>query len=176
MRNFLLSTSLLLCLTSLSLGQDSTSSKVLRHSVGLVAGSTTGLGFGYKYLSPIKLGVQANYIPVKTSSEFNQVFGLTFSYDIITTDKSKLYLYQSNSLWQEKRLGYSYRYYDYNTDSYIETLVPDQSNNTWNHGIGFGMEFVSAERIGINVMTGYGAYSNWEFLTITAEIALFFKF
>lgn len=176
MRNFLIITCLLLGISTSITAQDSTSSKVLRHSVGLVAGSTTGLGFGYKYTSPIKLGIQTNYLPIKTKSQFTQTLGLTFSYDLISTEKSKFYVYQSNSYWRSKNYGYESRYYDYATDSYHDYSYPDSIDSFWNQGIGFGMEFISAERIGINFMTGYGVYDNWELFSMTGEFAVFFKF
>lgn len=42
--------------------------------------------------------------------------------------------------------------------------------------VGFGMEFISTDRLGINIINGYGYYNSFDYFSMTAELGLFFKF
>ena len=55
---------------------------------------------------------------------------------------------------------------------------PEETKTTEGHlsvGIGFGVEFIVAKRIGLNFQAGYGAFENFENINVTVETGLFFK-
>ena len=45
-----------------------------------------------------------------------------------------------------------------------------------NNGLGFGFEIIIEKNIGLNLMTGYAFYDNFNEINITAETALYYKF
>ncbi len=50
------------------------------------------------------------------------------------------------------------------------------TENYFNVGVGIGIEVTLAKRVGLNLMTGYAAYDNFNKLNITGEAALYYKF
>ncbi|MCF8429901.1 MAG: hypothetical protein K9G64_07185 [Bacteroidia bacterium] len=137
-----------------------------KHAVGAGAGFTTGYGLSYRY-TPNKLGVQVNFAPYKNGADYQYSFGLTALYSLMQTEKTTLYLYQANHY-----LASSFMEYDDSTPSVLKR----KNESYFNHGIGFGVEFIIASKIGFNLMTGYATYDNFNKLNVTGEAALYFKF
>ena len=168
-----ISTILVLLIVSLTItmsqAQESESIKLKNHSVGLITGSTAGYGLSYRYRSDYNIGAQVSYGPYKDESQFTQFASFAFTYDLVKTERSNFYLYQSNGYWHTKHTYNEYYYYPQpETIEYTESL--------WNHAIGVGMEFTIHDVVGINLMTGYGSYNNFDYITFSGEFGVYYKF
>lgn len=133
--------------------------KSIEHSVGIVGGLTTGYGLAYR-LKVNTFGFRTNFAPYSSQYSRSYIIGLTLTKDIVTNEKTKLFLY----------LGNSYNYY---------ILHPNASreyNKYLNSGIGVGMEFSILEKIGFDLMAGYGYYGRNKEVNLTAEAGLFYRF
>ncbi len=131
------------------------------HSVGVVIGFTTGYGLSYRFNSKI-IGFQINFAPYY--DEYKNIYnvGFTLLKDLLVNEKTKLFLYLSNS---------------YNYENFHSVAYPSRGKRKYfNHGIGIGFEFLIHKRIGFNLMSGYGAYRNFEQVNLTAETGIFYKF
>ena len=137
--------------------QDSTSSKSVneagksKHAIGLVLGTSAGYGLSYRY-TPNRFGAQVTFAPYIEDNYYNICTGLTFTYDLKNYKYTRLFLYQSNSLFSTS------------TESFV------------NNGVGAGIELISKHQIGTNLMAGYASYDNLSSINLTAEIGLFYKF
>jgi hypothetical protein len=135
-----------------------------KHAVGAGAGFTTGYGLSYRYM-PNRFGVQVNFAPYKNGADYQYSFGLTALYSLMQSEKTNLYLYQANHYLTSSNIAYDNTGLAYRkNESYI------------NNGIGFGVEFIIASKVGLNLMTGYATYDNFNKLNVTGEAALYFKF
>ncbi len=157
-----------LSVATISKSQETEPIQLKNHSVGLIAGSTTGYGLSYRYRSDYNIGVQVSYGPFKNQTNFIQFTSFAFTYDLIKTKKSNFYLYQSNGFWHNKRTYYDYYYYPSQEYNYTEAF--------WNHAIGVGMEFTIHDVVGLNFMTGYGSYENFNYITFSGEFGVYYKF
>jgi len=131
------------------------------HSVGIAIGFTTGYGLSYRFNSEI-IGFQINFAPYY--DEYKNIYnvGFTLLKDLLVNEKTKLFLYLSNS---------------YNYENFHSVAYPSREKRKYfNHGIGIGFEFLLYQRIGFNLMSGYGAYKNFEQVNLTAETGIFYKF
>jgi len=137
-----------------------------KHAVGAGAGFTTGYGLSYRY-TPNKLGVQVNFAPYKNGADYQYSFGLTALYSLMQNEKTTLYLYQANHYLASSFMEF---------DNSIPSVLKRKTESYFNHGIGFGVEFIVASKIGFNLMTGYATYDNFNKLNVTGEAALYFKF
>jgi hypothetical protein len=131
-----------------------------KHNLGVATGFTTGWGLSYRYF-PGKFGCQTNIIGYKDVDNGDLSVGATLLYSLYTTYFSNLYLYQANS--------YYYKYPSVSNDFGL-------SPNTFNHGLGFGLELITNEHYAFNLMLGYGAFQNFTRISPTIELALFYKF
>ena len=52
----------------------------------------------------------------------------------------------------------------------------EYTDSLWNHAIGVGMEFTIHDVVGINLMTGYGSYDNFDYITFSGEFGVYYKF
>jgi len=140
-----------------------------KNAIGLGAGFTTGYGLSYRYI-PKQFGVQINFAPYKSESRNITSLGLTFICNLIEAEKTSLYLYQANHYYYEK--------YKYKSYSYYRNSSNDKTEITkhFNTGLGIGIEFIMLKRISFNIMGGYGAYRDFETLSLTGETGLYFKF
>lgn len=137
-----------------------------KHAVGAGAGFTTGYGLSYRYM-PSKLGIQVNFAPYKNGADYQYSFGLTALYSLMQSEKTNLYLYQANHY-----LASSFMEYDNSNPS-----IYKRKNEAFiNNGFGFGVEIIIASKVGLNLMTGYATYDNFNKLNVTGEAALYFKF
>ncbi|MFZ4800254.1 MAG: hypothetical protein ACOYMA_22380 [Bacteroidia bacterium] len=135
-----------------------------KHAIGAGAGFTTGYGLSYRY-TPTKLGVQVNFAPYKSGADYAYSFGLTALYMLMKSEKTNLYLYQANHYLSSSFIAYD------------NTGLSYRKNEAYfNNGIGFGVEFIIASKVGFNLMTGYATYDNLNKLNVTGEAALYFKF
>lgn len=148
-------------------------SEKLKYSIGVGAGFATGYGLSFKY-NPNKLGVQLNFAPFKNKTTSRYSLGVTFLYNLIEAKYTKLYIYQANHFY--------YNSVKYETEIFNGYGVPNTKNtsitteNYFNNGLGFGFEIVIAKNIGLNLMTGYAFYDNFNGMNITGESALYYKF
>ncbi len=140
-----------------------------KHSLGAGAGFTTGYGLSYRYM-PKKFGAQVNFAPYKTSSYERYSLGVTLLYNLIETRAADLYVYQGN------------HFYSYSQDIYIlepggvNGITVRDKDSYFNNGLGLGIEFIIAKRIGLNLMGGYAYYRNFTEINFTGEAGLYFKF
>ena len=157
---------LLLFISSNLLAQNEEESRAKpKHSLGAGIGFTTGYGLSYRY-TPSRLGFQVNFAPYKTSNVSRFSTGLTFLYRLTDGEKTSLYVYEANHFYSNSELV---RDYNLNKDVRNEEAY-------FNNGIGFGVEIMVASKIGLNLMTGYASYKNFNELNMTGEAALYFKF
>lgn len=138
------------------------------HSIGLAAGWTTGYGISYRF-QPQKFGVQLTFAPYADRDTKRFSTGLTFLYNLIKSRYTNLYLYQGNHFLYD---SYSYIDYDANGNMFSRSVT----NRHWFNGIGVGIEFIIAKRIGLNLMGGYAGFENFARLSVTGEAGLFYKF
>lgn len=138
----------------------------LSHSLGLHAGLTTGIGLSYRF-RPNRFGVQATFGPLKTEERTDINAGVSFLYVLFTHKDLNFFLYQGNS----------FRYSEstervYNPALGINENVQVEESFT-NHGFGFGTEFIGYDRIGLNLMVGYGAFENFKLINVTGEVGVY---
>ncbi len=167
MKTFKILTLLSVCIFSSTLNaQDSETFKKSKHSLGAGLGFTTGYGLSYRY-TPSKWGIQVNFAPFKNSTQEVYSVGCTFLYKLNESEKITLYLYEGN-------------HYYYNQDkNYFNGITNKNETRTdsyMNNGFGFGVEIPMFSQIGLNIMTGYASYNNFQNYNLTGEAALYFKF
>lgn len=167
----LLITVMLLFAFAVSYAQDSTQQKHT-HVFGLGAGAgfATGYGLSFRYL-PNKWGAQVNFAPYKNAETERYSIGVTVLYTLISSQITSLYVYQANHYYYNSQTNYLYNPTFPNQQEKVRTTEAYVNN-----GVGFGMEIVMAKRIGLNLMTGYAFYRNFEQLNVTGEAALYYKF
>ena len=158
----------ILSIATTSRSQENEPIHLKNHSVGLIAGSTTGYGLSYRYRSDYNVGIQVSYGPFKNQRQFKQFTSFAITYDLVKTKKSNFYLYQSNGFWHTKYNEENYYYY-YSPE-------PEYTSSAWNHAIGVGMEFTIHDVVGLNFMTGYGSYENFNYITFSGEFGVYYKF
>lgn len=138
------------------------------HQVGLHAGSTTGLGFSYRYW-PKKWGVQVTGIPV---------FGQGYSFT--SMGLSGLYMFNENKIVDF--YGYLGNHLVLTTDkySYIDQngnpVTQKNNQTTYNAGLGFGLKFKFLEVLDFNIQTGYSVLdiTDQPFSMIAGEVGLYY--
>lgn len=153
--------------------------KLYKHSLGIGAGFTTGLGVSYRYF-PKKIGFQINLAPYYENygKEAFISAGLTFLYNINESKYTAFYAYLGNhmfhSSFQKDRGRTEYNpltgYYEYTPEYYTKT------KDIINSGIGLGFEFSTTKKVTLNVMGGYAQYNTFERLFFTVELALYYRF
>jgi hypothetical protein len=138
-----------------------------KHALGAGAGFTTGYGLSYRY-TPSKFGVQVNFAPYKSESIVRFSTGITFLYNLLTTENTVLYLYQANHYYTYSNSA------AYNSNNNLYDKKEEEAY--FNNGLGFGFEILIVKNIGLNLMTGYALYQNAKNYNVTGETALYFKF
>lgn len=180
MKTIIISLTFLMVLSfTFSFGQMNTENKyqkIYKHSLGLGAGATTGLGFSYRFF-PNKYGFQINIAPYYEDYGNNAFVsaGLTFLYNLAESRYTAVYAY----------LGNHYIYTSSKSDIYTwdpvagqHVVTNSETNRTeqFNTGIGFGFEFCTTKKITLNLMGGYAQYNSMEKLFFTGEAALYYRF
>ncbi|MBN2683195.1 MAG: hypothetical protein JXR58_11855 [Bacteroidales bacterium] len=156
---FLFSTIFIVFLQTNVFGQsvkDSTTIPISKHSIGIGAGFTTGVGLSYIFL-PKRFGVQINLGPTTSKTSQFVSAGLTFLYRIKQGSNLNLLMYQGNHYFYKERSFYSYK----------------QSHN-FNIGLGIGLETFK-DNIGFYFMSGFARYSNLLGVGLTVESGLYYK-
>lgn len=154
-------TQILVSTLSAQTGPESKTENEFKHSLGLGAGATTGLGLAYRYM-PGDFGITAMFAPVSDNYMTMISAGITFSYRLAETEKVNFFLYQGNHLLHEK----------WNKDMPQYT----ESSTIINNGIGIGLEFIIYDRVSLNFMGGYANFDSFRRIGFTGETALFFRF
>jgi hypothetical protein len=139
------------------------------HGVGFGAGISTGYGLSYRYFGK-KLGAQVNFSPYKDRNNANVSSGVTFLYRLGTLDEFSFYVYQGNHLYYNKETLTNY------DEISGKEISVDKIENFFNNGIGMGVEHITSERISLNGMIGYAGQENFEIISISVEVAVYFKF
>ncbi|MEY3416681.1 MAG: hypothetical protein RL060_792 [Bacteroidota bacterium] len=140
----------------------------LKHSIGLGAGFATGYGLSYRY-TPQNYGFQVNFAPFKNKETTRISAGLTFSYDLKEYKSTRLYVYQANHFYYNNETSQFY-------DMYSVPYTQRTKESYFNNGLGFGLEITMLERIGLNLMSGYAFYDNFNGLNVTGEMSIYYKF
>ena len=138
---------------------------ILPHSLGIGAGFTTGVGLSYRYV-PASFGGQVTFAPYSDNYTTQASFGATLLYFLRRNEFTNLFLYQGNHFvyFNDKEWYYDNGQIDSYTKSY------------WNNGVGIGIEIIILQRIGFNMMGGYGFYENFSRLSFTGETGLYYHF
>ena len=88
----------------------------------------------------------------------------------------EIYIPSINSLNYERQNNccfISIYYYNKRTNAHSGTIT---ETNSFNNGIGVGIEFVALDRVGFSIMVGYGAYDSFTEIKLSGETGLIFKF
>ncbi|MCD6596275.1 MAG: hypothetical protein J7L04_01225 [Bacteroidales bacterium] len=144
----------------LSLDKD----KVRKNGLGLHAGSTTGLGFSYRYW-PDEFGFQVTFLPIISSSQSFVSLGFTGMYKLSEKKAVDLFAYAGN-------------HFIYRKNNYYYDSTYDNSSWTWNFGLGVGMDIKIAKVMRLSLMTGLGNYDilgDYTF-TVAGEIGYYYMF
>jgi len=141
-----------------------------KHSLGAGAGFTTGYGLSYRFM-PKKFGAQVNFAPYKDANSERYSVGLTFLYNLIETRYVDFFAYQGNHFYSN-----SYDVFEYDPNPPYGSTTRREKESYVNNGLGLGVEFIIAKRIGLNLMGGYAFYDNFSQINFTGETALYFKF
>jgi hypothetical protein len=142
------------------------------HSLGFGAGISTGYGLSYRCFGK-KLGIQINFSPYKDEEKVIISSGLTFLYRIVELENISFFVYQANHFYfkEETIVRKSYDF------DYVETVTTTFVKESYlNNGVGIGLEWEPFERIGVNVMGGYGGQENFRKVSFTGEGAIYFRF
>jgi hypothetical protein len=139
------------------------------HSLGFGAGVSTGYGLSYRYFGK-KLGAQVNFSPYKDENKVIISSGLTFFLRMLELDEVSFFVYQANHFYYNKE-SYSY---DHNYSG--EKVSYRNEQKYFNNGAGIGIEWTPHNRIGINIMGGYGGQENFDKISFTGETGVYFKF
>ncbi|NVO03902.1 MAG: hypothetical protein HXX09_14490 [Bacteroidetes bacterium] len=145
-----------------------------KHSIGLGAGFTTGVGISYRFV-PKKLGFQVNLGPMYSNygKDIKVSLGLTLLDKFFEGKWCNLYFYVANNLRYTK-----------NSDGQLFLGdMPNNgnsiSNNTetyhLNSGLGMGWEFNTQKPVVFNFMMGYAQYNGFEKLRPTIEGAIYYR-
>ena len=145
------------------------SNSEMKHSLGGTGGVANGFGLTYRYW-PGNFGVQATFGPYLEDDLVNISAGVTFLYKIAGTEHVELFAYQGNHLRYEEYID---RIWIPGQQDYEDNLVVEESFNT---GIGLGVEFIILKQINLDLMLGYTAIDNFTGLTITGGIGLYYNF
>ncbi len=161
---------LVLLAIGLNAQSEKSTSKEFKHGIGLAAGATTGYGLSYQYF-PDKFGVQLVFGGIKAREYVNLSIGAVLKYELIKNEKANLFLYQSNSIFYN---SYEYKDYSWETGEETGTSTTERSS-IFNNGLGLGTDISLSKRLSLNAMGGIGSYDRFAVVTVTAELAVFYR-
>lgn len=170
---------LFLCSTMLFLtfGHAQNDSVGYKHSLGLSAGSSTGLGFSYRFW-PKKVGFQVTGIPIFSNIDVFSSVALSGLITIKDFSNIRLFGYFGNHLIYNRN-GYTLLEPNPNTGVLTETKVTYE-HYSYNTALGVGFRFNFWEVLDFNLQTGYGV--SFDFIPNTyrtifaAEAGLYYHF
>jgi hypothetical protein len=158
---------LFMTLLIISTSQAQNDSVNYKHSLGLSAGVSTGVGFSYRYW-PKKIGFQVTGIPVFSSNHFFSSSAVSILAKIRDFNQIRLFGYLGTNL--------DYRRLTFGGDGEL----PDYRSYTVNSAVGVGFKFNFLEYFDLNLQTGYGVQyrpnNNYFRTTISGEIGLYYHF
>jgi hypothetical protein len=150
--------------------------KLYKHSLGIGAGFTTGLGLSYRFF-PKKIGFQLNVAPYYQDYG-NEAFvsaGATILCNLAENRITAVYAYLGNHyFFRSNKVQESH--YDITTQQYVYGDYVTTKTDFLNTGIGIGFEFNTQKRVTLNIMAGYAQYNSFEQLFFTGELALYYRF
>lgn len=162
----------------LTFGHAQNDSVGYKHSLGLSAGVSTGLGFSYRYW-PKKVGLQVTGIPIFSSNSIYTSAALSGLITIKDFSDIRMFGYFGNHLIYNRSNNIILEL-DPNTGVFTETNVTF-NDYTYNTALGVGFRFNFWEVLDFNLQTGYGASfdfnQNTTYRTIfAAEAGLYYHF
>ena len=136
-----------------------------KHSLGLSAGLSTGLGLSYRYW-PKRIGVQVAGIPVFSRNRFFSSSGVSVLAKIRDFNNIRLFGYLGSNLMYEK-----------NTSDWTGGVY---ESYTFFSALGAGFRFNFLDAFNLNIQTGYAIMnrpiSKYYETNISAEISLYYHF
>jgi hypothetical protein len=145
--------------------QAQSDSENYKHSLGLSAGLSTGLGFSYRYW-PKRIGVQVTGIPIFSSNRFFSSSGLSVLAKIRDLNNIRLFGYLGTNLF-------------YSRSKSVWTGNINESYNFFS-ALGAGLRFNFLESFNLNIQTGYGVFyqpnSNSYQTAPSGEIGFYYHF
>ncbi len=134
--------------------------KTNRNGIGLFGGITTGYGMAYRHHFD-RFSVQANLFPYYQDREGEKdiefCVGATFMYDIIMFNNYRIFAYQANRYRYNLSEWYSEEYdHTQNPPVLISSEKRTDYTKATGHGLGIGTEVLIYNRVGINLMAGFG--------------------
>jgi hypothetical protein len=170
---------LFLCLTVfiITSGHAQNDSVGYKHSLGLSAGVSTGLGFSYRYW-PKKVGFQVTGIPIFSTNNIFSSVALSGLITIKDFSNIQMFGYFGNHLIYDKS-SYTDVVVNPITGVITETKMTSE-DYTYNTALGVGFRFNFWGVLDFNLQTGYGAsfeYNPNLFRTVfAAEAGLYYHF
>jgi hypothetical protein len=148
-----------------------------KHSLGLSAGVSTGVGFSYRYW-PKRIGFQVTGIPIFSSNRFFSSSGVSVLAKIRDFNDIRLFGY----------LGTNMNYSRYAFGGFGEPT--NFSTYTFNSALGVGFRFNFLKYFELNLQTGYGVQyiigdnffqptisgNNYYQTNLSGEIGLYYHF
>lgn len=163
-------TLLLLLTTFISISTFAQTITEKNYAIGFVAGFSRGYndgrlaypegGLSFKFI-PNKIGIQTTVLPFYNENITSLSLDLNFIYSLITVETTNFYLYQGNQF-----------VYNYHHNPYAGRYYSDSFNN----GLGLGIECCPVERIGISISFGYAFYNYFTEFRRKIEGGIFYKF
>ncbi|MFT6745905.1 MAG: hypothetical protein ACJAZ2_000243 [Glaciecola sp.] len=156
MKKIVLFTTLLIAVNFIFAQDAKSDTTAGNHFVGLSIGSTTGMGFSYKYVKN-RFGIQLTGIPVFSDSELWASAGVGFTFRskkaVELNKKFVPLLYAGSSI-----------------------MVDNRSLDFLSIGAGFGFDHKFSENFVFSFMGGYGFYAASSLLTtFSGEMGLHYK-
>jgi len=157
--------------------EDKTEEKLpeFRNSLGLAAGTTTGIGFAYRFW-PKKFGFQITAGGIKDSDFAAISGGITVLNNLAENEYIRFYAYYSNSIYYTETKTVDYNYSPYYNGGYYQERTYTTYSRKWNTALGLGTQFKFGRYVGLDLMIGWGGYDNFSRILPAIESALFFKF
>ncbi len=132
-----------------------------KFAFGFIAGFSRGYddgklaypegGLSFKF-TPNRFGVQTTFFPRLSVN-------LDFMFNLVTVGSTSFYLYQGNQFVLDDNL--------YNDESI---------SNTFNNGLGIGIEYTTPKLAGINLRFGYSFYNDFTAFRRRFELGFYQKF
>lgn len=128
------------------------------HSLGLHAGTTTGVGFSYRFW-PDRIGIQVTGIPIFNGNKESWVsMGLSGLFLIKEHRHLNIFSYLGAHLIQDRGLK---NVPTGQIDMYGSPIygLEDITTNYLNLGLGFGANINILKELSLSIQTGYGLYN-----------------
>lgn len=155
-----------------SYAQTQSSNDSLRHSLGVSAGSASGVGFSYRFQTP-KLGFEVTGVPLLMGSGTTFLSaGASLIYRIRSHEKLDVFAYYGNHLVLTQR---EMVLYHPPTGTYTTTKKNDIALSM---ALGAGVNIHLADFLDLSIKAGYGLYDYHRnpFTSIAGGVGLYYRF